>query len=1235
MAEQSLISSEQWLQLHGLKSKKLSLKQILSQIGFPQCEDYVTSLRRLVTSRYAEGLFPQFYTAEDGRRYNLTAKSELIHQFVEHLTQAVESYKQRMGWLTSRSRQIFGVILEQSVTIVLDFSDILTEELNLCRDALTMVLQEQVALITKFNIIWVSEEPVKWQECATSVTEDSIAAAISWVEKMALEPVAVREIEAIYYFVVGDVPKESQELLLQRVLEIPYPVCTVSFNARREETVAFLKDLSAKTNSRFHAFAERTECLEFSTFSTEDIDGAVTWNSRKLKGRLPPGAGVREDVFLIWREMEEACNTLVQIRNLVDKTPQSDVVPEDCRAASVENKENAEDIWDSQQWLQKYGLGAQKLTFYDVLADCSFRHADGVVDIRAKPEDESVQTSADPNRKTVHAKYCNRFIHVPWKDGSLVHVNITKEKCRWYRERIHTALTRIQRRIKWLQDGSRVLFGKVCGDCIYILIDTSHSMTSKLDLVKDKIIRLIWEQLRYKRKFNFVAFDGQATAWREKLAEINEDHLEQAESWIRNIKVGSSTNTLNALKIAFADKETETIYLLTDGRPDQPPEMVMDHVKLFQNIPIYAISFNYNDEVANEFLKELASVTGGEFRAYNFGCKDLILQDVQQDEDMSLLIQEMQQGYSDLEKMQELYSESLVMDWWYNGEKGGGFKHQKEICSMVSTPEKYENSQSDADSMAVSPPKVSKGPWKILDGKTQKKKLLHAESTKTSQLRSQIATSKNCSYTQDSSSHTKDSSSPNSCVTTVPSDREMSILWMNKHLDDKLSERLARNGSHVTDHTSADMSSENWLQTHSLVAKKLTIMDALAGTAVPHNATYVPILNKHVASKVFDEMSPLAHVCNDTNKMILINPQGVKLNIYKQNVEQAIKSYEKRLNKIVWQALSEEEKEKLDAIKPLQYLENKAVLNKALERLNWPISLKELSVLENEILVGKMYIQQAMELQEAARKNCTNKTLEEQQKLQGCPTKKTKSRKVDPLKGQKVVARCEENGFYFPGVVKKCLSPTHALVDFRYGETKAVPISFITPVGGAMPCPQLQVGDYVFAKIKTSKGFDFYVPAIVIALPNRDVASEKFYTVLKCNNRREFCPRSALIKISQNKYAVSCSHINSSQVEKAQAVKEVEASKPSQLWTVIEEDTGKLKLSRQENLKKKKKKPTKRSPLREMMSSDSDGSSHGTRFSTRGLGHCPPRLRCSTSTRSSPALTDSSHPQRKGLRTHR
>uniref|UniRef100_A0A8C6GDJ8 von Willebrand factor A domain containing 3B n=1 Tax=Mus spicilegus TaxID=10103 RepID=A0A8C6GDJ8_MUSSI len=1201
MAEQSLLSSERWLQLHGLKSKKLTLKQILSQIGFPQSEDYVTSLRRLVASRYADGLFPQIYTAEDGRLYNLTAKTELIYQFVDYLTQAVESYKQRMDWLTSGSRQIFGVILEQRVTIVLDFGDILMEELNLCRDALKMVLQEQVALITRFNMIWVSTEPVKWQEYAILVTEHSIAAAISWIEKMTFEPKPVREvrcldalleagkdktIEAIYYFVVGDVPQEFQKLLLTGVLEIPYPVCTVSFNARGEETIAFLKDLSTKTHSRFHAFAERTECVEFSAFSTEGVDSSMTWNSRKLKGRLPPGAGVREDVFLIWREMEEACRTLAQVRSLVDKAPQSDVSPADCKSRPAESKENAEDTWDSQKWLQKYGLKAQKLTFYDVLAHCSFRHADGVVDIKAKPENESVQTSADTNKKTIHAKYCSRFIHVPWKDGSLVHVNITKEKYKWYRERIHTALAMIQRRIKWLQNGSHIVFGKARGECIYVLIDTSCSMKSRLNLVKDKIIQFIQEQLRYKSKFNFVTFDGQAIAWQEKLAEVNEDNLKQAQSWIRGIKVGSSTNTLNALKIAFADEETQVIYLLTDGRPDQPPEMVMDHVKLFQNIPICAISFSYNDEVANEFLKELAALTGGEFRAYNFGCKDSI-QDTE-DEDLNLLLQEMEQGYSDLEKMQELYMESLVVDWWYNADKDTDSKHQKEILSMVSTPEERANSQPNADSLASSPPNVSTGSWKFLEEKTQKKKILHAESTKTSLLRSHISNFK--------SSSNKDSSNSSSrSHTSALSNREMSVLLTNKCLDDKLSESASGNGSQVSGHTSSDTSSKTWLQTHGLVAKKLTIADALAGAMVPHSSTYVPILNKNVVSKVFDEVFPLAHVCNNSNKMVLINPHGINLNIYKQNVEQAIKSYEKRLNKIVWQALSEEEKEKLDAIKPIQYLENKDVLNKALERLNWPISLKELSVLENEILVGKMYIQQALELQETSRKNYQSKTLQEQQKLQGYPTKKIKSRKLDPLKGQKVIARCEENGFYFPGVVKKCVSSSHALVDFRYGDTKVVPISFIMPVGGAMPCPQLQVGDYVFAKIMTSKGFDFYVPAIVIALPNHNVASEKFYTVLKCNNRREFCPRSALIKISQNKYALSCSMICSSLVEKNGAGEEVDRSNSSNIWTVTEKATGNLKQPRQENLRKKRKKRTKRFPLQELMCSDSDGSSRSTR----------------------------------------
>ncbi|XP_058134111.1 von Willebrand factor A domain-containing protein 3B isoform X2 [Dasypus novemcinctus] len=1204
-AVQSLVSSEQWLRLHGLKSRRLTLKQILSQIGFPHQEDYVTSLGRFVASRYADGLFPQCGRAEDGSVYHLTAKSDLILQFAERLARAAESYRQRMDWLTSGSRQVFGVLLEQCVAVVLDWGDAREEERPLCRAALTMVLQEQVARVAKFNLVAVSQEPVKWQESAAPVTEQSIAAAVKWVEQLPLEqdvsPAsrlaallaagADTAVECIYYFVVGDVPDDSKELLLQKAAESPCPVCTVSFNARGDGATAFLKDLSARTHGRFHAFAQRTECVDFPAPPLKEGGGAVTWNSRKLKGTLPPGAGVREDVFLIWKEMEEACSTLAHIQKLVAEPPEADGASARCESeATTAQKEPApEATWGSREWLQRHGLKAQKLSFYDVLADCAFRHADGVVDIKAKPEDEAVQTSAETNKKTIHAKYCSRFVHAPWKDGSLVHVGITKEKCRRYHERMHTALAQIDKRLKWLQAGSQILFGKVPKDCVYVLIDTSHSMKGILDLVKDKIIQFIQEQLRYKSKFNFVKFDAQAVAWQEKLAEIDEDSLQRAKSWVRDIETGSSTNTLQALQMAFADEETEVIYLLTDGRPDQPPEMVLDQVKVFQKIPIYTISFNYNDEIANGFLKELSCLTGGEFHSYKFGCKDSCPPENLQNEDVTLLVKEMEQGRSDLEKVQSLYSESLIMDWWYNGEKEGDSKHQKEICSLISTPESVKPPSVD-ESVRTSPPNPTASRWVLPSQKIQKKKVLHAEPTRTSLLRSQLSALRSSARSEG-----KGSPSSRSSSNPVPSDTEMSIFLTEACSDDKSLEASTQEGRQVDDRDSLATSSATWLKTHGLAARKLTIMDILSVTAVPHSSTYVPVLDKHVTSKVFDEVFPLAHVSSDTNKMTLINPHGVKLNVYKQKVEQAIKSYEKRLNKIVWRALSQEEKEKLEASKPMRYLENKAALNEALERLHWPISLKELSLLEKEILAGKLYVQQARELQEAAKK-------EVQQKLQVNPTKKVKSKKPDPLRGQKVIARCDENGFYFPGVVKKCLSPTHALVGFRYGDTKVVPTSFITPVGGAMPCPLLQVGDYVFAKIVIPEGFDFYVPAIVIALPSQDDEADKFYTVLKCNNRREFCPRSALIKISQNKYALSCSHIKSPPVQEDPKMQEPDAAgSPVLTRPPRDADAGAGRELRQGTPRKKQR--SRRLPPQEQGFSDSDSSS----LSTRSQESCPQR----------------------------
>lgn len=53
-------------------------------------------------------------------------------------------------------------------------------------------------------------------------------------------------------------------------------------------------------------------------------------------------------------------------------------------------------------------------------------------------------------------------------------------------------------------------------------------------------------------------------------------------------------------------------------------------------------------------------------------------------------------------------------------------RHQKEICSLVSTLEKCEDPHSDVEASQVSSLKMSKGPGDISNQKIQKKKVLHA-----------------------------------------------------------------------------------------------------------------------------------------------------------------------------------------------------------------------------------------------------------------------------------------------------------------------------------------------------------------------------------------------------------------------------------------------------------------------------------------------------------------------------
>ncbi|XP_032908368.1 von Willebrand factor A domain-containing protein 3B [Catharus ustulatus] len=1177
---QSLVSSSKWLQRYGLKRNKLSLSQILSQIGFQHRKDYVTTLRKPVASRYADGLFPQYKRAQDGSVYNLTAKKELILHFVDCLIGAIELYKQRMEWLTTESRQIFGVIQEQCIVIVLDFGTAAPAEFDLCRDALSMVLVEQVIQISRFNIIRAAQDLMKWQQKCTPVSEHTVKSAVTWLWKLEhmtavnhtssaealLEAMGDEAVEAVYYFAVGDVPVDTKQLLLEKVSDGSCPVNTVSFNAREDETIIFLKELSHLASGRFHAFAEKNDYRDATGPALkyeEDGKRLIALNPGKVKGRMPLVAGVREDVFLIWKELEEARSTVRQVQKILSESDQSASLDAN-KGDHPLPKHITDKYLTSEKWLQKYGLEAQKLTLYDALADCVFRHVDELVDIKIKPENECSQTDVETKRKIIHARYCDKFVHTLWKDGSVVHVYVTTEKYKQYKEKMRTALRQVEERIKWLQQGSRGLFGNVLEDDVYILIDTSQSMNNKLPLVKEKIFQLMQEQLRHKKRFNFVKFSAQAVAWQEKLAEVNEENLQDAWLWIKGLEAGSSTNTLKALQIALADTDNQAIYLLTDGRPDQPPQIILAEIQLHCKIPIHTVSFNCDDIEANKFLYELSTKTEGRFHYYNVCWSDPDTTEFIVNKDMHLLKREIDQGEKDLEKVKTFHEKSLMMNS-YNKEN---YPENKSTPCCTSEEPSVPSHEQTGQSTAASP--------------ARRKKALYADQTKTSLLRilSQGVKSREGSPEEGVNPEEKGFSVKKGVkCTTIFKDVKMQNV-----------ERASK--------SSLDISSALWLKTHGLAARRLTIMDALAPTAVPRSTKYIPILDKHVVSKVFDKMLPLAHVSSDKKGIALINPWAVNLDAYKEKLEQAIKSYERRLNLVIWRALSQEERDKFKEDGPVQYIQHKEALLEALENLGWPVSYEDVKLLEDEILTALTYIQQASDLQEAVKKETkkssesrisnNKKRLEEESgKL------KSKTRQKRQIfvthKSQKVIARSDITGFYYPGTVIRNISSTSALVDFSNGESCDVPVKFTIPVGGAMPCPHLQVGDYVLARTGRKAENEYYAPAIVIATPERVEAGDKLYTVLMFNSKEEHCVRSELIKISQAKYIYSCQYIRTVQTVDYEIL-DGKTAKPCPRPPVEDEGEGEAKKSivKEKRRKKKKKRSTLDKRHRRELMSDFD-----------------------------------------------
>ncbi|XP_063199719.1 von Willebrand factor A domain-containing protein 3A isoform X3 [Chroicocephalus ridibundus] len=268
-----------------------------------------------------------------------------------------------------------------------------------------------------------------------------------------------------------------------------------------------------------------------------------------------------------------------------------------------------EEICSSKEWLTKYSIKKLKLELPRLMFGPGCTH-----------QKKTVKSL----HKKVSAKYCTIFPSVEI-NGVVKHLQFQPKELEIYTEQLEKLLQRYIERIQWLLSGSRRLFGTILEANVCVVIDTSGSMDPYLPHIMKELTSLIWEQLRKNEvRFNLLRFAEDTESWKECLVEATDETCHDAVQWVSKFHAYGNTCILMALKKALSFQGIEALYVLTDGKPDTSGRLILKEIEGLrkkQDIKIHTISFSRTDRRANEFLKKLASQTGGRYHR-SFGDAD-------------------------------------------------------------------------------------------------------------------------------------------------------------------------------------------------------------------------------------------------------------------------------------------------------------------------------------------------------------------------------------------------------------------------------------------------------------------------------------------------------------------------------------------------------------------------------------------------------------------------------------
>ena len=168
----------------------------------------------------------------------------------------------------------------------------------------------------------------------------------------------------------------------------------------------------------------------------------------------------------------------------------------------------------------------------------------------------------------------------------------------------------------------------VDSDHVAFVLDTSRSMTDAARLGRDATkMQLALAEfaktlagLREPVVFNVFAFDTVVTPWRPRGVAAGPSARGEALRFMQKQVLDGRTNIFDALAAAMEDRETDTVFLLTDGAPSAGEETTrtgflrgLAHLRRWRPVRVHAVEVGAGNTGTRwkGFLAEIAASTGG------------------------------------------------------------------------------------------------------------------------------------------------------------------------------------------------------------------------------------------------------------------------------------------------------------------------------------------------------------------------------------------------------------------------------------------------------------------------------------------------------------------------------------------------------------------------------------------------------------------------------------------------